>query len=150
MMYLADALLDSKLKHISLHHEQGAGYAAVGYAKYSGRPAVVLGTSGCGGTNMITPLLVAWQDSVPMMFIQGQDNVIRTRNYTHSDKRQVGVQETDLIPMVKSITRFATQINDIDTAKRDIDLAIVNMLLARKSPVWLVLPLDIQCQKLLS
>lgn len=148
MMYLADALLDSKLKSVSFHHEQGAAYAAVGYGKYSGMPCVAMGTSGCGGTNMMTPLLAAWQDSVPVFFVQGQDNTERTKNFTGNNKRQVGIQEADVIPMVKSITGYAKQLNDIQTANDDIDLAIVRMSLARKSPVWVTIPLDIQCGKL--
>src|SRR5512139_1642178 len=68
---LVDALGQSGLKAVACLHEQGAGYAAVGYAQHRGF-GVCLVTSGPGATNAMTPCLAAWVDSVPVLFISGQ------------------------------------------------------------------------------
>ena len=57
-----------ELEYIAYHHEQGAGHAAIGESKFTGKPSVVNPTTGCGGTNCITSVLNAWQDSVPVNF----------------------------------------------------------------------------------
>src|SRR4026208_2067294 len=67
-----DALYDAGVRHIQCRHEQGAGHAAEGYAKASGRVGVALATSGPGATNLITPITDAMMDSVPTVFLTGQ------------------------------------------------------------------------------
>src|ERR1700681_2402607 len=67
-----DALLDSKIKHVLVGHEQGATDMAEGYARVSGRPGVVMVTSGPGATNCITGIADAYMDSTPMVVISGQ------------------------------------------------------------------------------
>src|SRR5512136_2907354 len=71
-MPIFDALYDSKIKLIQVRHEQGATHMADGYARSTGRPGVVLVTSGPGATNTVTGLLTAQMDSVPMIVITGQ------------------------------------------------------------------------------
>jgi acetolactate synthase-1/2/3 large subunit len=71
-MPMFDALLDSKVKLILVRHEQGATHMADGYARSTGRPGVVLVTSGPGATNTVTGLLTALMDSSPMVVITGQ------------------------------------------------------------------------------
>src|SRR5688500_20281188 len=63
---------DAGVRHIQCRHEQGAGHAAEGYAKASGRVGVALATSGPGATNLITPITDAMLDSVPTVFLTGQ------------------------------------------------------------------------------
>src|SRR6202521_935140 len=67
-----DALLDSKIKHVLVRHEQGATHMAEGYARVTGKPGVVLVTSGPGATNTVTGILTAMMDSVPMIVLTGQ------------------------------------------------------------------------------
>ena len=67
-----DALLDSKIKHVLVRHEQGATHMAEGYARVSGRPGVVLVTSGPGATNTVTGIADAYMDSTPMVVLSGQ------------------------------------------------------------------------------
>jgi len=69
---LYDPLFDSKLRHILVRHEQGAGHAATGYAQVTGRAGVCIATSGPGATNLVTPLADAAMDSVPLVAITGQ------------------------------------------------------------------------------
>src|SRR5256885_11846026 len=74
IMPVYDALYDykEKLRHILVRHEQGAGHAAQGYARITGKPGVALVTSGPGATNLVTPITDAMMDSVPMVCITGQ------------------------------------------------------------------------------
>jgi acetolactate synthase-1/2/3 large subunit len=65
-----DPIFDSKIRHILVRHEQGAGHAATGYAQVTGRVGVCIATSGPGATNLVTPLADAAMDSVPMVAIQ--------------------------------------------------------------------------------
>src|SRR5205814_2526769 len=67
-----DALYDSGIRHILCRHEQGAGHAAEGYARASGRAGVCVATSGPGATNLVTPIANAWMDSTPLVAITGQ------------------------------------------------------------------------------
>src|SRR5690606_15372836 len=60
------------LRHVLCRHEQGAGHAAEGYARASGRPGVCVATSGPGATNLVTPIADAWMDSTPLIAITGQ------------------------------------------------------------------------------
>ena len=71
-MPIFDALVDSDIKLILVRHEQGAAHMADGYARATGKPGVVLVTSGPGATNTVTGLLTAHMDSVPMICITGQ------------------------------------------------------------------------------
>src|SRR5918992_1537281 len=64
-----DPLFDSRVRHILVRHEQGAGHAATGYAQATGRVGVCMATSGPGATNLVTPLADAWMDSVPVVAI---------------------------------------------------------------------------------
>src|SRR3954462_11088365 len=82
-----DALYDADLDHIQARHEQGAGHAAEGYAKASGRVGVAMATSGPGATNLITPIADAMLDSVPTVFITGQvrTDLIGTDGFQEAD-----------------------------------------------------------------
>src|SRR5574343_293552 len=100
-MYLNDAVRKSKINVICCHHEQAAAYSAIGYAKYAGKPACVLTTTGCGATNTITGILDAWQDSVPVIFISGQ---VKTKDI-NNNVRQSGIQSANIKPIVSSIVK---------------------------------------------
>src|SRR6478609_2281062 len=67
-----DPLYDSKVRHILVRHEQGAGHAATGYAQATGKVGVCIATSGPGATNLVTPIADAYMDSVPIVAITGQ------------------------------------------------------------------------------
>ena len=67
-----DPLFDSKVRHILVRHEQGAGHAATGYAQATGKVGVCMATSGPGATNLVTPIADAYMDSVPIVAITGQ------------------------------------------------------------------------------
>ena len=96
-----DPLLESSIRHILVRHEQGAGHMAEGYAHVTGRPGVALVTSGPAATNLVTPLMDAYMDSIPMVAITGQ---VPTKAIG-SD----AFQECDTV----GITRSATKHNEL-------------------------------------
>jgi len=107
-----DPLLDSPIRHILVRHEQGAGHMAEGYAHVTGRPGVVMVTSGPAATNMVTPLMDAYMDSIPMVCITGQvgTSAIGTDAF----------QECDTI----GITRSCTKHNELVMTAQDIPMAV--------------------------
>jgi acetolactate synthase-1/2/3 large subunit len=86
-----DPIFDSKIRHILVRHEQGAGHAATGYAQATGRTGVCIATSGPGATNLVTPLADAQMDSVPMVAITGQvaSGAIGTDAFQEADIRGI-------------------------------------------------------------
>src|SRR5204862_982017 len=99
-----DPLYDSKVRHILVRHEQGAGHAATGYAQANGKVGVCIATSGPGATNLVTPIADAYMDSVPVVAITGQ--VPRPAIGTDA------FQEAD----IAGITVPITQHNDLEHA----------------------------------
>src|SRR5467141_1820738 len=103
-----DALLDSKIKHILVRHEQGATHMAEGYARVSGRPGVVIVTSGPGATNTVTGIADAHMDSTPMVVLCGQVSTSLIGNDAF--------QEAD----ISGITRPCTKHNYLVKEVRDL------------------------------
>src|SRR5881396_421140 len=99
-----DALYDAGVRHIQCRHEQGAGHAAEGYAKASGKVGVALATSGPGATNLVTAIADAVMDSVPTVFVTGQ---VRTE-LIGTD----GFQEADTIGITMPIVKHSFQVLD--------------------------------------
>ncbi len=142
-MHLIDAVAENKnLEYIATHHEQAAAMAAEGYARISGKPGVALVTSGPGSTNTITGVCGAWVDSIPTIFISGQ--VTSNTLIKDSGLRQFGIQETDIVTLVKSITKYAVTVMDPAMIKYHVQKAIYLATTARPGPVWLDIPLDVQ------
>lgn len=136
------------IDYICYHHEQSAGHGAIGESKYSGRLAVVNPTTGCGGTNCVTSVVNAWQDSVPILFLSGNVNQNTCTNYINRSKdiklRTYGIQEHDIISTVKDITKFSAFVDKAEDIPKLIQLAISASLSGRKGPVWLDIPANIQ------
>ena len=107
-----DPLLDSTIRHILVRHEQGAGHAAEGYAHVSGRPGVAMVTSGPAATNLVTPLMDAYMDSIPMVAITGQVPTAAIG----SD----AFQECDTV----GITRSCTKHNELVMSADEIPMAV--------------------------
>ena len=107
-----DPIYDSKIRHILVRHEQGAGHAATGYAQATGRTGVCIATSGPGATNLVTPLADAQMDSVPIVAITGQvpSNAIGTDAFQEAD--------------IRGVTMPITKHNFLITDPKDIPRAI--------------------------
>lgn len=144
-MFLNDAFGRSKkIRKIFNHHEQACAMAALGSAKLNNMPTVVVPTTGCGGTNTITGLLDAWQDSNPVIFISGN---VKQSECTITDSlklRKKGVQEVNIIEIVKSITKYSKFVKSVSELKKALTEAYDLCVNGRPGPVWIDVPMDIQ------
>ncbi len=130
-----DALYDGGLRHVLCRHEAGAGHAAEGYAKASGRVGVALATSGPGATNLVTPIADAVMDSVPTVFITGQ---VRTE-LIGTD----GFQEADTTGITMPVVKHSILIQDPREIPRAISEAFHIARTGRPGPVLLDVPQDL-------
>jgi acetolactate synthase-1/2/3 large subunit len=132
-----DALLDStKVRHVLVRHEQGAGHAATGYAQATGQVGVCIATSGPGATNLVTPLADAYMDSVPIVAITGQvaQPLIGTD----------GFQEADICGITLPITKHNFLVTDPADIPRIIAEAFHLASTGRPGPVLVDIPKDVQ------
>lgn len=144
-MHLDNALaINNDMHKLFNHHEQACAMAAEAYARISGKMAAVCVTSGPGATNAITGVMGCWQDSLPMIVLSGQVRYTLTVGYSGLDLRYRGIQEFDIIPSVKNMTKYAVMITDPLAAKREVNKAIDIAMTGRRGPVWLDVPLDMQ------
>ncbi|MEQ1525771.1 MAG: thiamine pyrophosphate-binding protein [Gallionella sp.] len=144
-MFLNDAVAaHPEMQAVCNHHEQACAMAAVGYAKLRNGYASAIVTTGCGATNAVTGLLDAWQDNVPCIFVSGQVKRKETCHNTTVPLRQFGVQEADIIPVVKSLTKYAVMINDPQEILFELEKAAFLAKTGRPGPVWIDVPLDVQ------
>lgn len=131
---LYDALYDRDIPHILTRHEQGAVHAAEGYAKATGKPGVVIVTSGPGATNAITGIADAMSDSIPMVVFTGQvvtDGIGKD-----------AFQEADVIGLTMPITKNNYQVRETKELPRIIEEAFHIATTGRKGPVVIDLPKD--------
>jgi len=141
---LVNALGQSGLKAVCCTHEQGAGFAAVGYAQYHGF-GVCLVTSGPGATNAMTPCLAAFVDSVPLLVISGQ---VMVKWIAPKGMRSRGTQEAPTIEMVRPITKSAEQPLGVKSALYWLDYSIWKAQEGRAGPTWLDMPQDVQSMEI--
>ena len=129
----------SSIKHILARHEQGAGHAAEGYARSSGKPGVLLVTSGPGATNAVTALTDAYMDSVPLVCISGQvpTHLIGTDAF----------QECDTTGITRPCTKHNWLVKDVKDLSKIIHKAFEVATTGRPGPVLVDIPKDIQFQK---
>jgi acetolactate synthase-1/2/3 large subunit len=135
IMPLYDALDGSGVKHILTRHEQGAVFAAEGYARSTGKVGVAIATSGPGATNLVTGIADAKMDSVPLVCITGQ---VRTP-LIGTD----AFQETDVFGMTLSLTKWSRLVQSIEEIPEVIAQAFYWARSGRPGPVMLDLPVDI-------
>ncbi|RUM91431.1 MAG: thiamine pyrophosphate-binding protein [Thiomicrospira sp.] len=144
-MFLNDAFGNhEKLNAIYNHHEQASAMAAVGYAKYSEGFGAACVTTGCGGTNAVTGVLDAWQDSTPVFFVSGQVKRKETTYNSPVQMRQYGVQEADVVAIVDSITKYSVMVNEPEEIAYHLEKAAFLANNGRPGPVWIDIPLDVQ------
>ena len=144
-MFLNDSVKKhEKLLSVCNHHEQASAMAAVAHAKYTNGFSVVIPTTGCGSTNCVTGLLDAWQDNLPCIFISGQVNKDQTCFSSTANIRQFGVQEANIVEIVKSITKYAVMVDAPEDIAYHLDKAFHLASTGRRGPVWIDVPLDVQ------
>lgn len=144
-MFLNDAFGKKEELHCTYnHHEQACAMAAEGYYKYKGKMAAVCVTTGPGGTNTITGVLGAWQDSIPLFMISGQVRYETTVESTGLPLRQYGGQEHQIVDTVKNITKYAKMVKNPEDIRYYLEKAYHIAMCGRRGPVWLDIPLNVQ------
>jgi tartronate-semialdehyde synthase len=133
---LYDAMRHSRIRHLSVRHEEGGTHAADGWARITGQPGVCIGTSGPAGTNMITGLYTAQADSIPIVCITGQAN----RAALH----QEAFQAVDIVDIAKPVCKWAYQVKETAQLPWAFREAFRVAREGRPGPVLIDLPLDVQ------
>jgi acetolactate synthase-1/2/3 large subunit len=127
---------------VSMHHEQAAAFAADAYGRIKNKPGIALATSGPGATNLITGIGNCYFDSVPAIFITGQVNL----NEQKGDKttRQIGFQETDIVSIVRPITKAAYAVREASQIPEVFEEAWAIATEGRCGPVLIDIPMNLQ------
>ncbi|WP_379157461.1 thiamine pyrophosphate-binding protein [Paenibacillus sp. sgz5001063] len=140
-------LLDSvsfrdDMECVSVRHEQAGAFAAEAYARMNGKLGVAMATSGPGALNLLTGIGSCFFDSVPCLFITGQVN---TYEYKFDRPvRQIGFQETDIVSVAESLTKYAVMVTDPTLIRYELEKAIYLAQNGRPGPVLLDIPMNIQ------
>ncbi|MDP3696905.1 MAG: thiamine pyrophosphate-binding protein [Candidatus Taylorbacteria bacterium] len=134
------------IDYIVVQHEQVAAMAAENYSRITRTMGVACATSGPGATNLITGICDCFFDSIPVVFITGQVNVKDSVNSVAGPlkPRQVGFQETDIVNIVKSITKYAVWVFDPDRIRYELEKAYYIASHGRPGPVLVDLPMNVQ------
>ena len=138
---------ETAIEPVCNSHEQASAMCAEGYAKATNHLGVCMVTTGPGGTNAVTGVTGAWLDSTPMLVISGQ--VKRPDRMFDKDgrplgMRQLGVQEVDIVSIVKPITKYAVTVLDANDIRYHLEKAVYLAFQGRPGPVWIDIPLDVQ------
>ena len=129
-----------KIKHIITAHEQGASFAAEGYARVKSKPGVLIATSGPGATNIVTGIANAYLDSVAMIAITG--------NVNQSVIGKDSFQEVDILSVTSSLVKHSFTVKNIDDLSEIVDEAFIIANSGRKGPVVIDIPKDVQLAKI--
>ena len=141
LMESFDHYQDSIKAHVN-YHEQGSSFCACGYGQTSNLPGVAYATSGPGATNLLTGVANAFYDSIPCLFITGQVNTYESRG--ELQVRQRGFQETDIVTIATSITKYSVQITEAESIRYELEKAFFISLDGRPGPVLVDIPMNIQ------
>jgi len=141
---------NKKIKYTCVAHEQAAAMMADAYSRVGKGFGATMVTSGPGAQNLITGIACSWFDSVPVIHISGQVNSfeLSSANKTTKKVRQVGFQETDIVSIVKPITKFAYQLKNPDEIKYALEKAFYLSNQGRPGPVLIDIPMDFQRAKI--
>src|SRR5436190_8170495 len=145
-MHLNDSFgYEPRMRCLFNHHEQACAIAAEGYARVTGKPALLNVTTGPGGVNALTGVYGAWTDSIPMLIVSGQvKRETMMGSYDLPDLRQLGDQEIDIIGMARGITKYAQAVMDPRDIRYCLEKALHLATSGRQGPCWLDIPIDVQ------
>lgn len=142
-MHLNDSLGKSnKIQYVCCLHEQACAIAAEAYARVNNKLGLVMVTTGPGGTNALTGVAGAFIESTPVLVLSGQ--VKMQDQIGNQNLRQMGMQELDIVSVVKPITKYAAMVTDPTRIRYHLEKALYEAMNGRKGPVWLDIPLDVQ------
>ena len=141
---------NNKIKYTCVGHEQAAAMMADAYSRAGKSFGATMVTSGPGAQNLITGMACSWFDSIPVIHISGQVNKfeLSTANKTTKKVRQIGFQETDIVSMVKPITKFAYQLKSANEIKYILEKAFYIATSGRPGPVLVDIPMNFQKEKI--
>ncbi len=143
--FIVDAIgRNSGMKYTCFQHEQAAAMAADSLWRTNRIVGATVVTSGPGATNLITGIACSFFDSIPTIHITGQVNQNEELNYKGAKVRQAGFQETNIVDMVKPITKYAVKITDHRMLKKELCKAYSIATTSRMGPVLIDIPMDIQ------
>ena len=137
---------NSNLRYFCPHHEQAGAFAIDGYVKASGKPSVMIATSGPAGQNLINGIAASWYDSVPAIYLTG--NINSRFMKPSNDVRQHGFQENDIVSMVSTVTKYASVVMRAEHIEYELEKAYQHATTGRPGPVLLDIPMDIQKMEL--
>jgi acetolactate synthase-1/2/3 large subunit len=144
----ASLAAEKRIESICNSHEQASAMCAESYAKAVNGLGVALVTTGPGGTNAVTGVAGAWLDSTPTLFLSGQvkrpDRMFDQTTGKALGMRQLGVQEVDIVSIVKPITKYAVVVVEPLDIRYELEKALYLALNGRPGPVWIDIPLDVQ------
>ena len=132
------------IKYYCLCHEQAAAMAADAYYRISRKPCCLLITNGPGSTNTLTGVIGAFQDSIPIFIISGNVPFEQSLNSQELNLRQLGIQELNIIPIVKTFTNYSYIIKNAEDVKFVLNDAYQKCISNRMGPVWVDIPINIQ------
>ena len=131
-----------KIQYVCCLHEQACAIAAEAYARVTNNIGLLMVTTGPGGTNALTGIAGAYLESTPVFVVSGQ--VKRMDMINNQGVRQQGMQELDIVSIVKPITKYAALVDDPKMIRYHMERALYEAGHGRKGPVWLDIPLDVQ------
>ena len=149
--FVVDAFSKNKnIKYTCVMHEQSAAMMADAYSRCDKGFGATMVTSGPGAQNLITGIACSWFDSVPVIHISGQVNKfeLSSSNKTTKNVRQIGFQETDIVSIVKPITKFAYQLKNSNEIKYILEKAFYVANEGRPGPVLIDIPMNFQKEKI--
>lgn len=141
MMHLLDSLARSTIHPYYNLNEQATSICADAYAQYINDLSVCMVTTGPGGTNAITGVVSAYQDSTPMLIISGQ---VKTADLAPEGVRVYGAQEVNITKIVEPVTKYAMTVKHAEEIRYHLEKAVYLATSGRRGPVWIDIPLDVQ------
>jgi acetolactate synthase-1/2/3 large subunit len=143
--FMVDAVArHPRLSYTCFHHEQAAAMAADAVWRVSGRVGVTMATSGPGATNLITGIACSYFDSIPSLHLTGQVNQRESSAFQGAAVRQSGFQQTNIVEMVRPITKYAVMVRSARELPAELGKAYTIATSARMGPVLVDVPIDIQ------
>jgi len=142
IIHFIDSLATTdNITYIPMLHEQSCAMAADAYARITGKIGVTATTSGPGATNLLTGLCCSFYDSIPVLHITGQVHSSKLKNKLET--RQFGFQETDVVSIYKSVTKYCAQVSKPELLEHELNKAIAMATSGRKGPVLLDITEDV-------
>ena len=139
---LDEMIATGEIEYVQNFHEQASAFSADAYSRVTGNLGVAMATSGPGATNLITGIANAYMDSIPTLFITGQDYLANATN--NNGARQNGFQDLDVVSMVKPITKYAVMVTDEHRIRYEMEKAYWFAKNGRPGSVLVDVPIDIQ------